>query len=108
MEELKKLSQHPLITIGGHTVNHPILSNELEKDAFNEIYNSKEILSSKLSFDPKLFAYPIGGPEEASDREFQLAEKAGFLASFSTRTGHLFSEHQSSLHALHTVNDRLL
>lgn len=99
-EELEKLSKHPLISIGCHTVRHPILSNETEQEAYDEIALSREILSSRIQRQIDLLAYPVGGCNEAGLREFELAARSGLKAAFTTRMGHIFPQHQSFLHCL--------
>jgi peptidoglycan/xylan/chitin deacetylase (PgdA/CDA1 family) len=99
-DELKKLSKHPLISLGCHTVNHPILSNETEQAALLEMTACRERIADKIGLTTDLFAYPSGGSDEAGMREFKLAEKAGFKASFTTRTGHIFKRHQSYMQCL--------
>ena len=47
-KELKKLAKNPLITIGAHSVSHPILSALNKRDLKNEIVLSKKILEKKL------------------------------------------------------------
>jgi len=98
--ELVELSKHPLITLGCHTVNHPILSNESEAAALQEMTDSRESIYTKTDRPVDLFAYPIGGIEEASLREFSLAQQSGFKASFTTRTGHIFAKHESHMQSL--------
>ena len=99
-EELQKLSQHPLITLGCHTVRHPILSNETELDVHSEIANSRDKLSAKIQIPVDMLAYPVGGVSEAGQREFDIAAQTGLKAAFTTRTGHIFKEHRSYLHCL--------
>lgn len=99
-DELIELSKHPLITLGCHTENHPILSNEIESTALAEMTNGRDSICDKTKHPVDLFAYPIGGVEEASFREFSLAEQSGFKASFTTRTGHIFSKHSSHMQSL--------
>ena len=98
--ELQKLSEHPLITLGCHTVRHPILSNETESDVYSEIANSRDILSAKIQHPVEMLAYPVGGVGEAGQREFDIAAKTGLKAAFTTRTGHIFKEHQAYPHCL--------
>lgn len=99
-DEIKKLAQHPLITLGCHTIRHPILSNETESEALSEMSESRQQLSEKIGLGVDLFAYPVGGADEATVREFALAERVGFKASFTTRTGHLFNRHEDHMQCL--------
>ncbi len=48
------------MTIGAHTINHPILSNETNKNAEKEILESVEDLSMMIDRNIKYFAYPNG------------------------------------------------
>jgi peptidoglycan/xylan/chitin deacetylase (PgdA/CDA1 family) len=59
-KELYELSDSSIITIGAHTINHPILSNETDDNAEKEIRESVEELSTLLGRDIKYFAYPNG------------------------------------------------
>lgn len=57
-EELKALSDHPLIEIGAHTVNHQNLSKLDEEGANDEIGGSINELESLIGKPIKTFAYP--------------------------------------------------
>jgi peptidoglycan/xylan/chitin deacetylase (PgdA/CDA1 family) len=60
-EELAKLSQHPLVTIQSHTVNHPILTHVPDKVLNTELHNSKLELE-KITGNKEVYAisYPNG------------------------------------------------
>jgi len=49
-DDIKKLSHHPLITIGYHTQTHPLLSRLLPRDLWDELQSNYAYL-----------AYPYGG-----------------------------------------------
>lgn len=82
--ELLALSRHPLITIGAHTLHHPVLSTLGAEQAFSEILESKIILEEWIGRDVDFFAYPYGQPSEAGPREYHFAARAGFRAAFTT------------------------
>jgi len=59
--QLQYLVQHPLITIGSHSVTHPTLTelDDVERIRF-EFQKSKEDIESKLKVPCQIFAYPKG------------------------------------------------
>ena len=59
-DQLFELNNSDLVTIGAHTMNHPILSNETNGNAEKEILESVEDLSMMIDRDIKYFAYPNG------------------------------------------------
>ena len=83
-DQIKKLDQHPLITIGSHTVNHPNLKQENIHSLKYEILNSKTILEEKLGHDIKFFAYPYGTYKEFGSRELKEVMEAGYEAALTT------------------------
>jgi peptidoglycan/xylan/chitin deacetylase (PgdA/CDA1 family) len=87
--ELRELADDPLMTIGGHTVNHPVLCNLDERDALYEMTAGRDRLSAELGRTIDLFSYPYGGREEIGRRECSLAAKAGFSLAVTTRYDNL-------------------
>lgn len=76
------------MTIGAHTVTHPILSNLDDAAARAEIEGSKAKLESLIGAEVRLFAYPNGKPgDDYRDVHADMAQAAGFRASFSTVAG---------------------
>jgi len=59
--QLEKLVEHPLVSIGSHTKNHPILTEIAELDVLqSELRDSKEEIEQRLNIECNLFAYPKG------------------------------------------------
>jgi len=102
-EEIRELDNHPLITIGAHTVNHSVLSHVSENELRDEIVHSKMILEEKVGHKISHFAYPFGEAGQVGPREFSISATAGFKSAFTTRPGHLFPEHRNHIHALPRV-----
>lgn len=74
--------------IGGHTVNHPILTRLDSTAAAQEIGAGREQLAQWTGAAPRTFAYPNGVPgQDFGDREVGLVRKAGFEAAFTTARG---------------------
>ncbi|MCO5092869.1 polysaccharide deacetylase family protein [Bosea sp. (in: a-proteobacteria)] len=103
-ETLRALSGAPGITIGAHTLTHPMLGKHDAQTARREIADSKARLEAQLSLPIRHFAYPVGDSGSAGPRDFALAAEAGFDSAVTTRPGHLFPEHAAHLHALPRVS----
>lgn len=97
---LQDLASDPLVTIGAHSMSHPALSHLGEAAAYDEIAQSRSALESVLERPVYHFAYPFGGSNEAGQREFRLAEKAGFITATTTRNAPVFQAHSERLTAL--------
>ncbi len=76
------------MTIGAHTVSHPILARLGRAAAQDEITTSKTALEAMIDAPVTLFAYPNGRPgTDYSAETIGLAKQAGFDAAFSTAWG---------------------
>jgi peptidoglycan/xylan/chitin deacetylase (PgdA/CDA1 family) len=85
--QLKGLSAGGM-TIGAHTVSHPILSRVDEKRALHEMGASKERLEFVTGERITLFAYPNGKPgTDYTSVHVGLARRAGFSGACSTGWG---------------------
>ena len=103
-ETLRALAGAPGVTIGAHTLSHPMLARHDEAFAQAEIVDSKTRLEAELGMPIRHFAYPVGDPTSAGPREFALAREAGFASGVTTRPGHVFAEHAAHPHALPRVS----
>jgi peptidoglycan/xylan/chitin deacetylase (PgdA/CDA1 family) len=103
-DEIGILAREPEVTIGAHTLSHPILSKHDTATAMQEISQSKVVLEQRLGRPITCFAYPGGDNSCARVREFQLARLAGFALAVTSRPGHLFASHAGHLHALPRVS----
>jgi len=76
------------MTIGAHTVNHPILMAETTSVAEKEIAACKEKLESIINAPVDFLAYPNGKLcKDFTLEHQQMAEAAGYKAAFSTEMG---------------------
>lgn len=76
------------MSVGAHTVSHPILARLEPEEAMAEVTESKEFLESLLQERIGLFAYPNGKPDvdyRAVDAE--MIRKLGFDAALTTAWG---------------------
>ncbi len=74
------------VTIGAHTLTHPILAETPDAVAAEEISASKRVLEEMTGQPVTLFAYPNGRPgRDYGDGHVQMVKDAGFQAAVSTR-----------------------
>ncbi len=96
--DVKKLSSISGFDIGGHTVNHCILSRVSKHRAAEEILKNKSDLEMLTGRRVDLFAYPNGCPGDFTSRDQELLKQAGFLFACTQSPGYLSP--RSSFYAL--------
>ena len=77
-QEASNLAAHPLIDLGGHTVNHPCLARQKLSDQRWEIEACKPELQSLGAPDKLAFAYPFGDSVSHSFVTRRLVKRAGW------------------------------
>jgi len=77
--QLAECVQHPLITIGSHTVSHPYLTHCNPKDLRRELTVSKEYLETFTLTPIHLFAYPTG---DYNQNVTQAVIETGYQSAF--------------------------
>lgn len=76
------------MSIGAHTVSHPILARLTDDAARQEIGDSRRFLEELLGERIGLFAYPNGKPgEDYSPQTVAIVRGLGFDAAVSTEWG---------------------
>ena len=103
-ETLRALAGAPDVTIGAHTMTHPMLAKHPEEVVRHELAESKAQLERELDCPVRHFAYPVGDPSSAGPRDFALAREAGFASAVTQRPGHIFDVHKDHLQALPRVS----
>jgi peptidoglycan/xylan/chitin deacetylase (PgdA/CDA1 family) len=83
-DQLRALARHPLVTIGGHTTNHPDLSQLPDSEAYGEIVENKRFLEAAIDTAVNHFAYPFGTAGTCGQREAALARRAGYHTATTT------------------------
>lgn len=101
--EIESLDKEPLIEIGAHTVNHPVLNKLSRPKALEEINGSKVRLEQVLGHSVDSFAYPFGSHVEVGKREFDFVKELGFKSGVTSRFGHIQTEHKDHVFALPRV-----
>ena len=94
------------MTIGAHTLTHPILSLAPPELANAEISRSKSRLEAVLGTAVWAFAYPFGDPQSVNTKIVEMTHEAGFEAAFMNCGGGFGAElPQFSLPRLHITAD---
>ncbi len=79
---------HAGMTIGAHTVHHPILSGLPEDEASAELVEGRRRLEQIIGGPVRFFAYPNGMPgRDYSAVHVRLVRQAGFEAALTTAWG---------------------
>jgi peptidoglycan/xylan/chitin deacetylase (PgdA/CDA1 family) len=87
--QLRELVTSGLIDVGGHTVNHPLLSRESRDVQRREIYDCKAKLESILRRPINAFSYPFGGRRDYTADSVAAVKEAGFDLACSNFAGHV-------------------
>lgn len=103
-EQIRSLSQDPLVTIGAHTINHYPLSQLDESMLKEEVVGSRLRIEQETQTPVRHFAYPFGKKGEASLREFEFVQQSGFLTATTTRIGNIFPAHKDFPTALPRIS----
>lgn len=83
-EELREMSQHPLVTIGAHGLWHRDFNSLTSNDARFELTESRRLLAAITGKSVDLMAWPYG---ECSAELEQLSAACGYRASWSVWKG---------------------
>jgi peptidoglycan/xylan/chitin deacetylase (PgdA/CDA1 family) len=86
-EELRQLARLPGVTIGAHTMNHPVLSALTASEQQTEIGDCRRSLEELLDRTVDLFSYPFGRKTDFGRKTRRLVAKAGFRAACTTEQG---------------------
>ncbi len=75
------------MTVGSHTIRHPILSRVSLARAEEEIVDSKGVLERRLGVPIRHFAYPNGQPADMTPDVIRYVEAAGYATATTTVRG---------------------
>jgi len=80
------------MTIGAHTMTHPLLAQQPPELAWSEITECRDRL--ELALDRKIwaFAYPFGQSDSVSPQVVSMVHEAGFAAAFMNIEGEVGAE----------------
>ena len=94
-DELRSLDRN-LITVGSHTLSHPILTTLSADEIESEILESRRWLEQRLQRKIDFFCYPNGAYDK---RAYQLVQKT-YRAAVTTESGVIDGSHGLDLHRL--------
>lgn len=90
LRQVLEVESSGLVTIGAHTLHHPILKNEDDKSSYFEITESIQRLQQIAGHPIRYFAYPNGRPGiDFNDREMQYLRENNIAIAFSSALEHL-------------------
>ena len=97
-QQVKDLSEHPLCTIGGHSVSHPAF-NILSRDKVRyEIQNGISRIEEHTGKKICHFSYPYGSPNIIFEREYRLVEEFPIKTAFCAYGGCITDENRNVTH----------
>jgi peptidoglycan/xylan/chitin deacetylase (PgdA/CDA1 family) len=88
-EQVGALSHDPLVTIGGHSISHPVLRELATEDSRREISACRERLEAVTGRSVRHFAYPFGNRAAFGPREEQFVRETGYETATTTRARRL-------------------
>jgi peptidoglycan/xylan/chitin deacetylase (PgdA/CDA1 family) len=91
-----RLLDRELITVGSHTLSHPILTKLSGEEIESEILDSRRCLEQRLERNIEFFCYPNGAYDK---RAYQLVQKT-YRAAVTTETGVIEGRERLDLHRL--------
>lgn len=77
------------MSLGAHSLSHPILSRAAEELAWREISESRAVLEKAFGQTMWAFAYPFGNAATVTQRDLRLAERAGYCCALTNTGGGL-------------------
>jgi len=105
-KQVADLSNHPLVTIGSHTVSHMALSSLSDDQVLQELTRARTIIESHTGKPVSYMAYPFGTASAVGQREFDMAGRAGLKLAFTTVANNIMKRHADQLHALPRIEMR--
>ncbi len=81
IQEVRRLEEGGLVTIGGHTHNCVKLSSLSGADQAREIRHNKQILEEVLGHEIQCFAYPFGDQDGPTTATTEMLKGLGFMLS---------------------------
>jgi peptidoglycan/xylan/chitin deacetylase (PgdA/CDA1 family) len=103
-DDLAKLAADPLVTLGGATVNFPVLSNMKDAAALKEMTMGRAVMETTLRREVRHFAYPFGDRQSWQRKHTAMVEEAGFVSAVSAIPGVIEPAGKTPLHALPRMN----
>jgi len=97
IDQIKDISKNKYISLGSHSVSHPILPRCSNSESHFEITQSKRIIEEWVNRKIKHFAYPNG---DFSNREISILKRNGYTLAFGTDQKYLNKENITQVYKL--------
>ncbi|WP_083198410.1 polysaccharide deacetylase family protein [Pararhizobium polonicum] len=86
---LRRLIEHPLASLGAHTISHRAVARLTDDAARSEMDRSATRVEQITGRRPAALAYPYGDVPAVSPRDHHLARELGFTTAVTTQPGML-------------------
>lgn len=86
-DELRRLHDGGLVSIGAHTATHPVLSMLPAERQRREIVASKLALEETIDAPVTTFAYPFGTRHDYADKTVRTVDEVGFTVACANTPG---------------------
>jgi peptidoglycan/xylan/chitin deacetylase (PgdA/CDA1 family) len=86
--EIREMNNDELISIGSHTVSHPILANCTPEQQRIELAFSKKRINEELDTECISFAYPNGQPMDYNHKTLELLRELGYKNAVTAVSGY--------------------
>ena len=95
--EIREMKESGLISIGSHTVTHPMLSKCTYEQQGRELKFSRQRIVEELKEDCVLFAYPNGKQVDYNQETIRLLKESGYLLAVTTNIGYVDSTSRDNI-----------
>lgn len=95
-EEIRVMRESGLISIGSHTVTHPILSQCTVDQQRQELKESQRRITEKLGAECNLFAYPNGRKTDYNLETIRLLKELNYIAAVTVIHGYVEKDHSDN------------
>ncbi len=85
--DVRRMAESPMVELGGHTVDHAILSRLPAERIREQVVQSKQMIERQTGCEVTLFAYPNGGPEDYTPESIEILKEAGYSCACTTLPG---------------------
>lgn len=86
--QIREMRKTGLISFGGHTVSHAILSKCDQEEQNFEMVESKARIEKELNEECLILAYPNGKANDFTEETIRLAKKANYRIAVTTNSGY--------------------
>jgi peptidoglycan/xylan/chitin deacetylase (PgdA/CDA1 family) len=86
--QIREMKKSGLISFGGHTVSHAILSKCNKEEQTFEIVESKARIEKELNEECLILAYPNGKEDDFTEETIRLAKRANYRIAVTTNSGY--------------------